>query len=584
MLLSSSALSDLVLEKLVPCLDRDELLVQLQGVLQEVLPHDAGLVATVEGDHPDELRLMVRHGLSTEGTEWPTYVPPTTLLDPWLPSAGPLHIPDMQAATLRVGDLFAGSGMRSLLSIPVPSGDDTAAVLLLARREVGAFSAVDDEQITALQRALAGPLANAQQLIQQRAKQANLLAHSTSLWQALGNRTDAAVLPRLLDLALEIAGAAAGTIMVVLPENATLYVRAAHGLSPHTPIETQVPWATRIAPSPKELTRSQLFRHLNTPAGALLPAATPLDLHTYTVVPVQSASSGALLGLLNLYWHEDLTQLDQEKDALLGSAAAAVGAVLEDSALALAQQQCDRTLAQFHRHKTRLQSVIGHQLRTPITSIGGYAQLLQRRAPDSSSPIARYADTILTESRRMEAVIDNVMELSRLDEALVGIQVRPFDLLALLTDLSSDQALRVRAANNVTWDLPDTLPTVIGDALRLKQALVALLRRHEAQQPLRTLPVVARALTVQTGLAVKIQLGATTATDRWASAAETLATLDLRNAVDSPQAQEDELPLYSAIQLLDAMNAEFAVAVDSAGATGYRVTLPALADDVEGVP
>jgi len=584
MLLSPAAFADQVLEKLVPYLDRDELLVRLHALLQEVLPHDVGLVATLEGDHPGELRLAVRYGLAAAGTGLPDYVTPATLIDPWSPGAGLLRIPDMQAASVRIGDLFAGSGMRSLLTIPVPSSDGTAAVLLLARRDADAFGAVDDAQILALQRTLAVPLANAQHMTHHRQARATLLAHSTQLWQALGDRTDTAtILPRLLDLALAISGAAAGTIMVLLPEGDTLHVRAARGLGAPTPVAAQVPWAARTAPPLPDLTPLRLFRHLNTPNGLPLPAAAAVDLQTYLALAVQSVGTGRLLGLLNLYWRDDVAALDPEKAALLGSLASAIAAVLEDSELAVRQSQCERTLDQFHRHKARLQSVIGHQLRTPITSIGGYAQLLQRRTPDLTSPIARYATTILTESRRMEAVIDNVMELARLDEAVVGIQIRPFDLVALLTDLANDTALRLQVGGAVTWDLPDTLPTVLGDALRLKQALLALLRRHSAQPSARLLPLIVRAAVVADPPAVEIRLGQAAPAALWLGAAETLLTLDLRKAVDSPQAQIDELPLYSAMQLLEAMNAEFAVARDSAGATAYRLTLPAWGADVEGL-
>ena len=584
MLLSPAAFADQVLEKLVPYLDRDELLVRLHALLQEVLPHDVGLVATLEGDHPGELRLAVRYGLAAAGTGLPDYVTPAMLIDPWSPGAGLLRIPDMQAASVRIGDLFAGSGMRSLLTIPVPSSDGTAAVLLLARRDADAFGAVDDAQILALQRTLAVPLANAQHMTHHRQARATLLAHSTQLWQALGDRTDTAtILPRLLDLALAISGAAAGTIMVLLPEGDTLHVRAARGLGAPTPVAAQVPWAARTAPPLPDLTPLRLFRHLNTPNGLPLPAAAAVDLQTYLALAVQSVGTGRLLGLLNLYWRDDVAVLDPEKAALLGSLTSAIAAALEDSDLAVRQSQCERTLDQFHRHKARLQSVIGHQLRTPITSIGGYAQLLQRRTPDPTSPIARYATTILTESRRMEAVIDNVMELARLDEAVVGIQIRPFDLVALLTDLANDTALRLQVGGAVTWDLPDTLPTVLGDALRLKQALLALLRRHSAQPSARLLPLIVRAAVVADPPAVEIRLGQAAPAALWLGAAETLLTLDLRKAVDSPQAQIDELPLYSAMQLLEAMNAEFAVARDSAGATAYRLTLPAWAADVEGL-
>src|SRR5437868_13020449 len=83
-LLSSATLADQVLEKLVPCLDQEELLVRLHALLQDVVPHDAGLIATRNGERPAELRLAVRHGWP-ETAAWPDWVTPATLIDPWQP-------------------------------------------------------------------------------------------------------------------------------------------------------------------------------------------------------------------------------------------------------------------------------------------------------------------------------------------------------------------------------------------------------------------------------------------------------------------------------------------------------------------
>jgi hypothetical protein len=187
--------------------------------------------------------------------------------------------------------------------------------------------------------------------------------------------------------------------------------------------------------------------------------------------------------------------------------------------------------------------------------------------------VARYADTILTESRRLESLIENVLDLSRLDETLLATEVRPFDVGALLTDFRADPSLP-SAATGTTWDLPDTLPVVLGDPLRLKQALLDLLRRSQTQEPDRAIRV--RALTAADAASVVIEIGTPEPAAAWTDGTELLMQLDLRQAVDSPQARDDALPLYRAGQLLQAMNAGFSVAGALTGPAAYRIMLPVL--------
>ena len=576
-------LTNRVLADLGPCHDPDDLLQRLRPLMQDLFPHDAGLVATVERDPAGELalRLAAAHGLNGQVAHLPDPLPPAALIDPWTLDAGPLHVPDLEATSLRVANVFAGAGMRSLLCIPLEgsAGGQTAAVLLLAHREPGGFAGVRDESLAQLRRVVAVPLANALHLAGHRREREETQATAQQLWALLGADVDTATaLPRLLAQALRIARADAGTIMEVVPENAALYVRAARGMRTQSTADAQLPWGTRAMGPAAQLRGPQVLPDLAPPGGPPAIAVAPAEGFTvYMGLPVRADGKDALLGLLNLYWRSAAGDLSPERQALLDNLTRAIATVLERRGLLARVATCDRVIDQFHAHKTRLLSLMGHQMRTPITSIAGFAQLMLRRSTDPASPFVRYADTILNEARRLTFVVDNVLELSRLEDSLVAMELRAFDLRALLEEMRHDSLLQgVTGLGGLAWALPDSLPIVMGDPLRLKQALIALIRRAHARAPSGAGPiqVTAGVVSHERTHAVDLMLG-TPLTGTVVTSDEGLMELiDLRSAVDSQEAQEDELALYTAMQLVDAMGAHLRIEMGATGDACYVVTLP----------
>ena len=261
---------------------------------------------------------------------------------------------------------------------------------------------------------------------------------------------------------------------------------------------------------------------------------------------------------------------------LLVALARAVAATLEREALLTRRAEAERLSNQFHEHKARVLSAIGHELRTPMTSIGGYAQLIMRRA-DPTSGAVRYAETIAKESRRMATLIDNVMELSRLEDSLLALQARPFALGPFLDDLRAGMAQASLAPDDAPWDIPARLPVVLGDPDRLRRALLALAQRAAASRAAGAAPapVAVRAVTPS---AVEIRLGDTRGAITVMDGAELLEQVNLRDAIASPTAPEGELAVYSAMQLLHAMGARLRAETDTGGQIAYVVTAPALTE------
>jgi two-component system sensor histidine kinase BaeS len=74
---------------------------------------------------------------------------------------------------------------------------------------------------------------------------------------------------------------------------------------------------------------------------------------------------------------------------------------------------------------------VSHDLRTPLTSIRGYAEALaEARAPDP----AQAASVILAESRRLERLVQDLLELARLDARRFTLDVRTTDVGEVVSD------------------------------------------------------------------------------------------------------------------------------------------------------
>lgn len=116
---------------------------------------------------------------------------------------------------------------------------------------------------------------------------------------------------------------------------------------------------------------------------------------------------------------------------------------------------------------------VSHDLRTPLTSIGGYAEAIA----DGAAPDPRQAaEVIAAESRRLERLVRDLLDLARLDARRFSLELRPTDLVRVVA--GSVEAFRPTAAAAgliLTLDAPDALPPVAADAERLAQVAGNLL-------------------------------------------------------------------------------------------------------------
>jgi two-component system, NarL family, sensor histidine kinase BarA len=119
---------------------------------------------------------------------------------------------------------------------------------------------------------------------------------------------------------------------------------------------------------------------------------------------------------------------------------------------------------------------ISHELRTPLNSIDGFIHLLLRQ--DSLSNEQKlYLQTIRKSSAHLLALINDVLDFSKIDAGKLELETAPFDLEEAIYDVMDMLSpLAAQKHIDMAFYFADNLPNhVIGDALRFKQILTNLI-------------------------------------------------------------------------------------------------------------
>ena len=112
---------------------------------------------------------------------------------------------------------------------------------------------------------------------------------------------------------------------------------------------------------------------------------------------------------------------------------------------------------------------VSHELKTPITSISGYAEMMMTGlAPSEDLPLL--AEKIYTEAQRLIALIDDIINLSRLDEGAVEAPAERVELLSAARHCA-ERLMDKAAACSVAVEVEGTEETVTGYALRQRDKI-----------------------------------------------------------------------------------------------------------------
>ncbi|MBQ9344123.1 MAG: amino acid permease, partial [Kiritimatiellae bacterium] len=129
------------------------------------------------------------------------------------------------------------------------------------------------------------------------------------------------------------------------------------------------------------------------------------------------------------------------------------------------------TMSRREREATRAKSyffsTVSHDLRTPLNAIIGYSRLL-RMGPGSTEERDRALDSIVTGGNTLLQLVDDIIDLSRLEAGRTGLHPVPCDSSRLLADLADAFRTGARPGVDLRWKTSG-LPLLVIDPARLRQ-------------------------------------------------------------------------------------------------------------------
>jgi signal transduction histidine kinase len=284
-----------------------------------------------------------------------------------------------------------------------------------------------------------------------------LIEISRSLSSTLSLRP---LLDRIIEAAQQLTETEACSIMLVDRKSGKLYFEAATNLSGVrsivVPMEgTVAGWVARtgdslVVPDARQDPRFRFSRQ----------ADEQSTLITGSILAVPLIARGNVIGVLeaiNKKGGAEFTDEDVELMSVLGDQAA----VAVQNALLF--QQSD------------LIAEIVHEMRTPLTSVIAYADLIQRPQA-TQAQCAQFAGIIQSEAERINEITKNFLDLARLESGRASLARDPVYMSTMIHMAVNVVRPQADAKDiRLSVDVPATLPPVIGDAQRLHQALLNLL-------------------------------------------------------------------------------------------------------------
>jgi signal transduction histidine kinase/ActR/RegA family two-component response regulator len=154
------------------------------------------------------------------------------------------------------------------------------------------------------------------------------------------------------------------------------------------------------------------------------------------------------------------------------------------------------------RLKSELVATVSHELRTPLTAVVGFAELLGNSELDDSTQ-KRYLRVISSEAARLTALVNDFLDLHRIEHGAFDVTLEPVDVAELLREqvgvFSAQSTLHSLGA-----DLPETPLIVLGERNRLAQVFANLLSNAIKYSP-RGGPIDVRARQVGESVEVSVR-------------------------------------------------------------------------------
>jgi signal transduction histidine kinase len=121
------------------------------------------------------------------------------------------------------------------------------------------------------------------------------------------------------------------------------------------------------------------------------------------------------------------------------------------------------------RLKTEFMNIAAHELKSPVTPIKGYLDLIISDE-ESNEKIKKWAQVSLRNADRLLLLVNDILDVSRLDNDTMKFEMRKIDPSELLMEMAEDMRAAIESKHlEFNVQIPSNLPPILGDYHRLHQ-------------------------------------------------------------------------------------------------------------------
>jgi signal transduction histidine kinase len=396
------------------------------------------------------------------------------------------QIPDVLAdPEFRRYDIQRVAGFRTTMGAPMVLDDQVVGALTLWRNDVDPF----DEREMAIASAFAGQAAmalNGVKLVQQLEARSAELARKVEALEALQEVGEAVsssldvddVLATIAKHAVEISGTDGGSIMELSEHDECFLVRSVYRTGPDV--------VERLRSIRIELDETLVGRAAQQRAPIAVPdlGTVHLDPHLRilydagwrSLIAVPMLREGQVLGAL-IVRRKQTGDFSEEVVDLLETFASQSAVALLNARLYRELKEQSLELEEASRHKSEFLASMSHELRTPLNAVLGFSEvLLEQMFGEINERQEEYLRDIHGSGQHLLELLNEILDLSKVEAGRMELEYSPFDLRALLDEAVG--MLRERASAHdieLRVETDDGVSQIYTDHLRLKQVVLNLM-------------------------------------------------------------------------------------------------------------
>jgi signal transduction histidine kinase/CheY-like chemotaxis protein len=140
--------------------------------------------------------------------------------------------------------------------------------------------------------------------------------------------------------------------------------------------------------------------------------------------------------------------------------------------------------ARLERAKSEFVATASHELRSPLTSIKGFAELLERDPESLSSRQREFVEIIQRSTDRLVELVDDLLDVARIEADEVELDRRPIDLGEAVREVAELMSARIAEKEQALGIyVAPTLPLALADARRVRQVIGNLVTNAHLYTP-----------------------------------------------------------------------------------------------------